>query len=132
MHETTHRLFGGSSSSGSSPSSPISPEPGFTRTRRSGSDGTLSSLSRHSSSASVETERAQRHRDMNDRLTIYLTTDPHEVLPSAKKYYPSYTQPPSLIDDGSASDALSVRSSGSKLGKGWKKSVSFGKAMFKG
>ncbi|RMY36804.1 hypothetical protein D0866_03688 [Hortaea werneckii] len=37
----------------------------------------------------MESERGQKHRDMNERLSLYLTMSPHEVLPSAKKNYPS-------------------------------------------
>jgi hypothetical protein len=28
---------------------------------------------------------------MNDRIHIYLSSEPHDVLPSARKYYPTYS-----------------------------------------
>lgn len=127
---STHRLFGSMSSASSTSSSPASPELGATRTHRSGSGGTLSSLSRHSSSASTDSDRGQRHRDMNARLHLYLTTSPHEVLPSARRNYPTYTASP--VDESPASDAGSIRSASTAVSKGWKKSVRFSMAMFQG
>lgn len=130
VHASTHRLFGSTSSASSTASSPTSPELGATRTHRSGSGGTLSSLSRHSSSASNESARGQRHREMNERLRLYLTTSPHEVLPSAAKNYPTYIASP--VDESPPSDAASIRSATGLIGNGWKKSVRFSKGMLKG
>lgn len=131
VHISTHRLFGSTSSTSSTTISPTSPElMGAARTHRSGSGGTLSSLSRHSSCTSVESERGQRHRDMNERLNLYLTMSPHEVLPSARKNYPTYTSSP--VDESSTSDAASMRSATGLFGKGWKKSVRFSKGMLRG
>ncbi|TKA75792.1 hypothetical protein B0A55_06403 [Friedmanniomyces simplex] len=132
LHVSTHRLFGSTSTTTTtSPasSSPASPElSGLTRSR-SGSAGTLSSLSRHSSSASMESERGQRHRDMNDRLHAYLTNHPHDLLPSARKNYPS--MPSSPVEESPTSDVSSIISAGGAIGKGWAKSVRFSMAMFK-
>jgi hypothetical protein len=128
---TTRRLFGSAPSANTTVSSlPTAPELAATRTHRSGSGGTLSSLSRHSSTASVDTDRAQRHRDMNERLHFYLTNHPHDVLPSARKNYPTSVTSPS--DESPISDASSVRSASGTISKGLKKSVRFSKAMFKG
>lgn len=131
IDESTHRLFGSASNS-----VPTSPDLGATRQQRSGSACTISTLSRSSSAASAESdrERGQRHRDMNDRLHLYLTTDPHTVLPSAKKNYPTSKFPATVEvrDISPVSDGASVRSNGSKLGNGWKKSVRLSKGIFKG
>ncbi|KAK4553588.1 hypothetical protein LTR86_009384 [Recurvomyces mirabilis] len=126
---STHRLFG-SSQAGSSPSSPMASDFLATRHGRSGSLSTLSSLSRHSSSASTGSDRGQRHREMNERLHLYLTLHPHETLPSARKNYPTYVSSP--VDETSTSDGYGSRSSSSALSKGLMKSVRFSKNMFKG
>jgi len=131
VHDSTHRLFGSVSSASSIISSPTSPEMCATRTHRSGSGGTLSSLSRHSSTSSTtESDRAQRQRERNDRLHLYLTTHPHEVLPSAKKNYPNWTERP--VEDSTASDSVSVRSTAGLVSKAWKKRVRFSKTMMNG
>ena len=128
----THRLFGSTSSASSTASTPTSPIP-WTRPR-SGSGGTLSStrstLSRHSSITSMESERGQRHRDMNERLSLYLSMSPHEVLPSAKKNYPTYTDV-ATREESPASDVASTKTSSGLLGKHWRKSVRFSKGVFK-
>lgn len=139
---TTHRLFGSvsSASGASSLSSPTSPELGaittamttatMTRERRSGSGTTLGSLSRHGSTASsVGSERAQRQRELNDRFNIYLTAQPHEVLPSARKNYPSPRR-----EEGRDSEGADGGGGGGAVGvfRGWRKSVKIGRAMFKG
>ncbi|EMC93070.1 hypothetical protein BAUCODRAFT_272698 [Baudoinia panamericana UAMH 10762] len=128
---STHQLFGSTSSttSVSSACSPLSLDHEPTRPHRSASIGTLSTLSRHSSSGSTESERGRRHRDMNERLHLYLTTNPHEVLPSAGKYYPSQASRP--VEDKGGSEALSIRSTSGTIVQGWKKSVRFSHAMFK-
>ena len=126
---THRRLFGSTSFASSTSSSPTSPQIGALTRSRSGSGGTLSSLSRHSSSASMESERGQRSRDMNDRLHLYMTSLPHEVLPSARKNYPSYPQSPA--EDSPPSDASSILSAGGTIGKGWKKSVRFSQALLR-
>lgn len=125
--ETTHRLFGSMSSASSTVSSPTSPElTGMSRSHRSGSLGTLSSLSRHNSSASVESERGLRQRELNDRLALYLTSQPHEVLPSARKNYPT-----SPRDEFTDSDGASIVSA-SGVFQGWRKTMKMSKIMFKG
>jgi len=134
VHESTHRLFGSVSPASSFASSPTSPILGATRTHRSGSGSTLGSLSRHGSVTSTESNRGQRCREMNERLHLYLTTSPHEVLPSARKNYPSYPSYPSTPQDDSppGSDSASIMSARSKIGRGWKKSVRFSRGMFVG
>ncbi|KAK0337039.1 hypothetical protein LTR94_006097 [Friedmanniomyces endolithicus] len=78
----------------------------------------------------MESERGQRHREMNDRLHAYMTNHPHELLPSARKNYPS--TPSSPIEESPSSDVVSIGSAGGGVvGKGWKKSVRFSMAMFK-
>jgi hypothetical protein len=65
---------------------------------------------------------------MNDRLHLYLTTDPHQVLPSAKKNYPVYLMSPT--DESSPnSDGMSISSAAGRIGKDWKKKVRFSKMM---
>nr|POE50700.1 hypothetical protein CFP56_16215 [Quercus suber] len=134
VQEATHRLFGSISSASSSTGSPSSPVLGPTRTSRSGSGSTVSSLSQRYAPA-IENERAQRHREMNDRLNLYLTTDPHEVLPSAKKNYPTYgTSPVSSPDEfvSAASDSASLRSGTTAMFGQWrKKSNKLGRGLFK-
>ncbi|CZT16377.1 uncharacterized protein RCC_02220 [Ramularia collo-cygni] len=129
-HLATHRLFGSTSSASSVASSPSdSAPPG--RSSRRGSVNTLNGLtlgplSRQSSTSSVmEFERAQRSKDMNDRIHAYLCSDLHEVLPSAKKYYPTYA---SILetgdDDNTASSNTSLRrfnSQRSTFTRGWKR-----------
>jgi hypothetical protein len=124
--DSTHKLFGSSSAT----SSPTSPDVPHTRTQRSASEGTLDSLSRVNSIASVEDDRGQKHRDMNERLEIYLWSLPHEVLPSAKKYYPS-TPCMSSAEDSTASEFALVRRSSSGLSKRFKKSVRISRDIFK-
>lgn len=98
-HNTTHRLFGSTSSASSIASSPTISEMGMTPLSppgyRRGSLGTIdeglmSPLSRTSSQASLEYDRSQRARDMNDRIYVYLASEPHDLLPSARKNYPTY------------------------------------------
>lgn len=56
---------------------------------------------------------------------MYLSHDPHEVLPSALKYYPS-----------SPTEERTERAGGLPGGrvvaKGWRKGVKFGRGIFKG
>lgn len=128
---STHRLFGSTSSaSGSSTSSsPVLAAMSKPQLVRCGSDGALSTLSRNGSFSSTGSERGQMHRDRNDRLRLYLTMLPHEVLPSARKYYPN--SPPSPGEPTPpSSDAGSVKSTKNKLGAGWRKSVRFGRSVF--
>lgn len=73
-------------------------------------------------------ERSQRNRDMNDRLMLYLSSDPHEVLPSARKNYPTYAAAIARVesnlsgkDDSNAYTRLRRRSSSSSFGRGWKR-----------
>ena len=127
---STHRLLSSASCIKTKELSTSFPERNATRSHRSGSGSTLGSLSRQSSSTSVQSERGQRHRDMNDRFHMYLTMSPHEVLPSARKNYPTYTG--SQFDETTTSDTNSIMSVSSGLGKGWKKSVRFSRMMFKG
>ena len=132
VHDSTHKLVGQSTSAAASPVLPDTP---LTRSKRSGSDGTLDSLSRVSSisSVGVETDWGQRHRDMNDRLEIYLRSQPHDLLPSAKKNYPTYSQSSSSTtsaDDGEFAERPVVRRSSSGLSKKWKKSVRFSRGIF--
>lgn len=127
---STHRLFGSVSSASSVASSPVDPI-ALGRGSRRGSVNTLngiaiSPLSRQSStSSSMEFDRAQRSKDMNDRIYLYLSSDPHEVLPSARKHYPTYD---SIIETGddcnTASSNTSVRlfdSKRSSISRGWKR-----------
>ena len=133
VRPSTHRLLSATSPTEFTASSASSPEPFAAQTHRSGSSSTLSSLSRNSSSASVQSARGQRHRDdrlRNDRFNMYLTMSPHEVLPSARKNYP--TTNASRADEAAKLNAGSTMSANSGLGKGWKKSVRFSRAMFKG
>ncbi|KXT05127.1 hypothetical protein AC578_7547 [Pseudocercospora eumusae] len=132
-HQSTHRLFGSTSSASSLASSPTVSDLGFIgRAGRRGSGatltGTLSPLSRTSSIDDmdpVELERATRARDMNDRLHVYLSCDPHEVLPSAKKNYPTYATAIQRAEEAAAnsSDAPSRRSSLRRRSftRGWKR-----------
>ncbi|KAF7192268.1 hypothetical protein HII31_06300 [Pseudocercospora fuligena] len=91
--------------------------------------GTLSPLSRTSSideMDAVELERATRARDMNDRLHVYLSCDPHEVLPSAKKNYPTYATAIQRAEEAAAnsSDGPSRKSSlmrRQSFTRGWKR-----------
>jgi hypothetical protein len=126
--ESTHRLFGSTSSASSAISTPTSPIFAATRQQRSGSDGTIQTLSRVNSISSGESERSQRHRDRNERFHMYLTSYPHEVLPSARKNYPKSPRDESPSSPESA--AVVVRSGG--LSKSWKKSLRFSRGMFGG
>lgn len=67
---------------------------------------------------------------MNERLNIYLSAHPHEVLPSAAKNYPTYSQ--SATEEAAAfeSPGLRVRTN-SGLGKGWKKSIKLSRDLFR-
>lgn len=128
-HESTHRLFGSVSSASSVALSPVDAI-ALGRTSRRGSANTintpLSPLSRQSSAcSSMEIERAQRSKDMNDRIHLYLSSDPHEVLPSAKKYYPTYA---GIIENGddsnTASSSTSIRfftSRRTSFSRGWRR-----------
>ncbi|EME88623.1 uncharacterized protein MYCFIDRAFT_209859 [Pseudocercospora fijiensis CIRAD86] len=134
-HRSTHRLFGSTSSASSVVSSPTIPDMGFISLagrRESGAtlNGTLSPLSTTSSideMDAVELERATRARDMNDRLHVYLSCDPHEVLPSAKKNYPTYATAIQRAEEAAAnsSDGPSSRKSSlirrQSLTRGWKR-----------
>lgn len=134
VHESTHRLFGSTSSASSTTSSPTSPIIEGTRPRRSGSDSTMSPLSRMSSGTSVDSDGGRRNREMNERLELYLRSHPHEVLPSALKNYPTYPQS-SPSDENTSSDAAPVpRRAGTGPSKGWKKNIRLGlnMGMFKG
>jgi hypothetical protein len=129
--DTTHRLFGSTSSpSGSISSSPVLSAMGKPQLRRCDTDSTLSSLSRTGSfSSNNGSERGQKHREMNDRFRQYLTMLPHEVLPSARKNYPGSVASPQNEASVSA-DAASMRSGRRRFGAGWRKSISFGRSMF--
>ena len=129
LPQSSYRLFGTASSASSTVSPPVSTELGLTRPRRSDSYGTISSLSRHSSTTSMESERGQRHREMNERLNLYLQLHPHEVLPSARKNYPTCPQMQSPSEDTTTYDTFSLRSVNG-LGKRWKQSVRLSRAMF--
>lgn len=128
VDDTTHRLFGSTTSAATSP--PSSPEiPALTRSRRSGSAttlSTLSSLSRHGSTASAESERGMRQRELNDRFHLWLTLQPHEVLPSAMKNYPTTPKDDSTTD----SDRASIYSAHGVM-RSWNKTVKLGRGMFK-
>ena len=125
---STHRLFGSVSSASSTKSSP-SLDLGHTRPSRSGSDGTMSPISRVNSSGSMESDRAQRDRNMNERLDIYLRSHPHEVLPGAMKNYPTYSQ--SSSDDTSPGKPALIRRTSSGLSNQWKRSWKLSKGVFK-
>ena len=129
VHASTHKLFGDTSSASSTTSSPTSPDIGSSRSQRSGSDATINPLSRASSTTSMESERGQKHRNMNERLDLYLRLHPHELLPSAAKNYPTYPQ--TTTDDADPGDAPLIRRSSSGLSKQWKKSVRMSMGMFK-
>lgn len=136
-HDSTHRLFG----SVSCPISPLADDvpdmlPTLPRRQRTGSTGTASTLSRHSSINSLEcgwAEKGRQHRDQNDRLAIYLTSLPHEVLPSAKKYYPTYAAAGvcSSEESSSASEGMGLCRR-RESGKRWTRNLKFGRGMFKG
>lgn len=132
LTDSTHRLFGSTSSAFSTPSatvsSPISPLLGATRQQRSGSGGTLSSLHRANSNSSAESDRIQAHRERNDRFHLYLNMAPHEVLPSASKYYPTSPRE----ESPATSDCASIMSRSGRLSKHWRKSVRWSRSMFGG
>nr|OQO19806.1 hypothetical protein B0A51_16258 [Rachicladosporium sp. CCFEE 5018]OQO27473.1 hypothetical protein B0A51_06557 [Rachicladosporium sp. CCFEE 5018] len=128
--DSTHRLFGGSSSSSSSiASTPASPILGITREQRSDSAGSLGSLSlsRTSTAASV---RSQINRDRDERFNMYLTMPPHELLPSASKYYPGTPREQSPTSPG-VSSITGPRPSMS-TNRSWRKSLSMARGMFGG
>lgn len=130
VQQSTHRLFGSTSSSSSTASSPNSP--GIGGRHRSGSEDTMSPLSRHSSISSTESDRGQKHRDMNDRLHIYLLSDPHEVLPSAKKNYPTYSQTSSRVSPlPDSSDVPALKRTSTVLSTGWRRSIKLSANMFR-
>jgi hypothetical protein len=137
--ESTHRQLGGA----------IGPfTPRFERsqsdisflaqTHRRDSNNTVNTLSRYSSSSSEpENERGLRHRERNDRLRLYLTSDPHELLPSARKNYPTYGQSSrdestTTLDEFSTSSASKRRHSSMSnarglISRGWKSSAKLGR-----
>ncbi|GIZ37308.1 hypothetical protein CKM354_000075800 [Cercospora kikuchii] len=106
---STHRLFGSVSSASSVASSPTISEMGFNRYSRRGSGatftGTMSPLSRETSNCSIELDRATRARDMNDRIHMYLFSEPHEILPSATKNYPTYSTAISKAEQAASSSS---------------------------
>ncbi|KAI5360993.1 hypothetical protein Slin15195_G089030 [Septoria linicola] len=140
-HHSTHRLFGSTSSASSVSSSPTISEMGFNRSSRRGSGatltGTMSPLSRENSNCSIELDRATRARDMNDRIHLYLSSEPHEILPSATKNYPSYSASIARAEEAAGNDAdkkLGRRSSINSVSRGWKrisKRFSIGPELFK-
>ncbi|KAM3421535.1 hypothetical protein BST61_g1924 [Cercospora zeina] len=106
---STHRLFGSVSSASSVASSPTISEMGFNRYSRRGSGatstGTMGPLSRETTNCSIELDRATRARDMNDRIHMYLFSDPHEILPSATKNYPTYSTAISKAENAAGNDS---------------------------
>ncbi|KAK6430531.1 hypothetical protein LTR95_013316, partial [Oleoguttula sp. CCFEE 5521] len=126
--DTTHRLFGSTASSSSSiASTPASPILGLTRQQRSDSAGSLGSFSL-SRTSTVASTRGQMDRDRNERLTMYLTMPPHELLPSASRYYPG-----SPRDDGpDRSSVVNLRSQrpGITSSRSWRKSFGMARGMF--
>lgn len=131
-HQSTHRLFGSTSSASSVASSPTISDMGFGRTNRRGSAGTITAtlgpLSRTSSNCSAELDRATRARDMNDRIYAYLSSEPHEVLPSARKNYPTYATAIARAEEASANSSesstnwkLPRRQSFTPITRGWRR-----------
>lgn len=127
-HLATHRLFGSTSSASSVASSPVDVM-GQNRTSRRGSNNTINGvvlgpLSRQSSAASsIELGRAQRSKEMNDRIHLYLCSEPHEVLPSGRRFYPTY---PSIVETGVDSNTSSsnnyvrfIDNKRSSFSRGW-------------
>ena len=142
VDESTHRLFGRTSSTNSMPScvSTVAVSVTAGPSHRRGSSATMSTLSRQSSADSdADIDRVRRHQLRNDRLLFYLTTDPHEVLPSAKKNYPTYPSFPaslsfrnsSKLDQNTGSDSRHLINSGGAFARGWKKSMQLGKGLFR-
>lgn len=154
LHGSTHRLFGNNNTAASNSTIltpiPSASEAARTRSHRSGSDGTLESLSRVSSLSSVmstspveHSERLTRSqirdRGMNERLDLYLSLHPHEVLPSARKNYPTYsncssaanTAPSSSAEDSAAVEFPLMRRTSSGLSKKWRKSVRLSRDFFR-
>ncbi|SMQ48372.1 unnamed protein product [Zymoseptoria tritici ST99CH_1A5] len=102
----------------------------------SGSTTPMSPISRQSTGGSgasgyfaSDVDRGQRSRDMNDRILMYLSSEPHQVLPSGKKHYPTY---PSVMESAEESGAGTTASSFSdersglgktkgRLTRGWKR-----------
>lgn len=72
----------------------------------------------------MESDWGQKHRDMNERLDIYLSYDPHEVLPSAAKNYPTYTSSQARQGEGDSRPAPVKRTS-SALSKRWRRGVRY-------
>ena len=130
VHPSTHRLLSSTSFTNATVSPASSPERSAVRMHRSGSGSTLSSLSRNSSSASVQSERGQRHREMTDRFNMYLTMSPHEILPSARKNYP--TNGTFRVDEAAKPNTGSIVRANSGMGKSWRKRMKLSTAMFKG
>lgn len=142
-HHSTHRLFGSTSSASSVASSPTISDNRSTR-RGSSASNTLNSahspLSRVDSNCSMEIARATRARDMNDRIHIYLSSEPHEILPSAEKNYPTYATAIARAEEAATE---SPRAYGEKnflfrrtssLGRGWKRAsrrFSISSSLFK-
>lgn len=137
LPESTHRLLGNSTSGNSTPSSPTLSDVANRIPQRSNSFGTvnsLSPLSRQSSATSTESERGQRHREMNERLHTYINSHPHEVLPSAAKNYPTYPQWQSVQTPApNPDDASTFRRHSRVLSAQWRRrfrsSVSFVKGL---
>lgn len=128
-HLRTHRLFGSTSSASSITSSPIMAGMTFNdKHSRRGSGATLmntmSPLSRETSNCSIECERATRSREMNDRIHLYLSSDPHEILPSATKNYPTYAAAIAKAENaagGSLDKRSRRRNSVATVSRGWQR-----------
>lgn len=80
----------------------------------------MSTLSRHTSVSSTESESAQRHREMNERVQVYLTSRPHEILPSASKNYPTYSSGRECVDIGDVQVKKSTSLNVKRIRKGVK------------
>lgn len=134
---STHRLFGSTSSASSVTSSPTMSAMGSFHDRYSrrssgatATTGTTSALSRqnsnYSSSCSGELDRAIQARHMNRRIHVYLSSDPHEILPSATKNYPTYAAAIAKAESNAAggrSEAKRLRRSNSfaVVSRGWQR-----------
>ena len=139
-HDSTHRLFGSAAcpiSRSPSTSAPTDTTADPPRRQRTGSTGTFASLSTQSSITSIVesewAEKGQRHRDMNERLAIYLTSMPHDVLPSARKYYPTYASSSSEEGSSASEQGTGCRRRDSVMSaRRWSKGLKLNRAMFKG
>ena len=125
-HHSTHRLFGSTSSASSVTSSPIIAGMTFNdKHSRRGSGatltGTMSPLSRETSNSSIECERAIRARDMNDRIHLYLSSDPHEILPSATKNYPTYAAAIAKAENAACDKRARRHNSIATVSRGWQR-----------